>query len=86
MKNYKTGLIIFLFLAIIISLFPPYEFLTDFDGSSSVEYQFLFSRHNYHDEKVKLLFGEIVLEYLFAGFISVLIQVLIDGFKNRKIL
>ena len=35
MKNYKTGLIIFLFLAIIISLFPPFEFRLQLNLSHS---------------------------------------------------
>lgn len=39
MKNYKTGLIIFLFLATIISLFPPFEW-----GNENIKkYDFLFS-------------------------------------------
>ncbi|GEM_PF-5859362 len=85
MKIYKTRLIIFLLLAIIISLFPPYEM----NGNNTrqyvswKEYEFLFSEHLVRGVKFCLLYGELVIEYLLAGFIAFFVQIIIT-FTKRK--
>lgn len=86
MKNYKTGLMIFLILAIIISLFPPFEMSrpqTQIIYNYWKEYAFLFSERPPDYVKIKLLSGELVVEYLLAGFIALLIQLILTLVKKK---
>jgi len=102
MKDWKIGLFIFLILAIIISLFPPYEWYCqylrkDFDYKvlAGKTYDFLFRYNSYetflrtrNGEQYlnfrKLLIGELVIEYLLAGFIALSIELTITFVKRKK--
>lgn len=104
MKNYKTGLMIFLFFAIIISFFPPFEWQTQFVNQNFTakatigkSYDFIFrindnrayiqkqTSADFPDFIVSrnLLFVELIVEYLLAGFIAFFVQIVIT-FAKRK--
>lgn len=106
MKNYKTGLIVFLFLAIIISLFPPYEWRMSKMTSELTNnlivgktYDFIFKFNDSNcfiksqpGELVTkyilyrhLIIGEIILEYLLAGFFAFLVQIIVISTKRQTL-
>lgn len=103
----KKSLEIFVFLAIIISLFPPFEFhlaKEEYHGTSHVlpvkKYDFLFGDGKKLvdlDDKIwgtqsgsylvdrKILFGELLVEYILAFFVSIILGYGIQVIRLRKI-
>ncbi len=117
MKNHKIGLIIFLFLSVGITLYPPFrwdtikfndeyerlKFLHYYNINTGdlpfKSYDFLFSNYkkiswgwdSINEKSIlvnmplerKIIFGELILEYLLAGFIAFFVQIIIM-FAKRK--
>lgn len=71
----KVSAIVFVVLASIISLFPPFLFHWD------KQYDFIFRSDHYTR---KILFGELIVEYIFAFLISIISGYLTQSFITRK--
>jgi hypothetical protein len=73
----KVSATLFALLALLISLFPPFDFL-----HQGKQYDFIFS--GFHNNR-KILFGELIVEYILAFLISIILGYLLQRFNVKKL-
>lgn len=86
-RRYKVAILLFLFLAIVISLFPPFETIVSNYGIYSHDYTFLFNEEFINTDgqvKIQLIISELLVEYFLAGLITVLFQIVYITIKDKR--